>query len=437
MRPPAVGKLLDDPRLAPYELLVGREALKGVIAGVLDELRREPESDSAFDRIVHRVEEQAQRAARRALLPAINATGVLLHTNLGRAPIAADALRDAVAIAGGYSNIEYDLDAGGRGSRYERLRDALLEATGAPDSLVVNNCAAAILLILDTFARDREVIVARNELVEIGGGFRIPDVLARSGAMLVEVGTTNKVRAADVAAALSPRTALILRTHRSNFAMSGFVEHLDGAELHGIARRAGVPIVEDLGSGALLDLQSYGLPHERTVREALAEGADLVAFSGDKLLGGPQAGIMAGSAAAIARLRANPLLRALRIDKTTMALLSATLQLYRDEESRERIPFFAMLSAGVDELRARAQHICAHAPGARPVALSSLIGGGSLAHASVPSFGVRVDGDAAAIAAYLRAQFPPVVGRIEEGALLLDLRTVAPEQDGYIAKLLA
>ena len=238
--------------------------------------------------------------SRRGLTGVLNGTGILLHTNLGRAPLAREALDALADVAGGASNLEYDLDAGARGSRYDRLGALLRAATGAEDALVVNNCAAAVLLVLDTFARApdgsaREVIVARNQLVEIGGGFRLPDVLARSGATLVEVGATNKVRLEDYARALTPRTALLLRAHASNYRIEGFTAEVGGAELAALGARAGVPVVEDLGSGALIDLRAYGLPHERTVQEAVADGIDLIAFSGDKLLGGPQAGIIVGT----------------------------------------------------------------------------------------------------------------------------------------------
>jgi L-seryl-tRNA(Ser) seleniumtransferase len=295
---------------------------------------------ASSDAVVAAATERLTRDASRSLSGVLNGTGVLLHTNLGRAPLAPEALDAMSAAAGGYSNLEFDLETGERGSRYDRLGAVLHAATGADAALVVNNCAAALLLILDTFARGREVIAARNALIEIGGGFRLPDVLARSGATLVEVGATNKVYVGDFARALSPDTGLILRAHPSNYRISGFVADAAPAELVALGRRAGVPVVEDLGTGALFDLREYGLPHERTVREAVADGIDLVAFSGDKLLGGPQAGIIAGSRAAVARLRANPLLRALRVDKATIAALAATLRLHADPAARERIPLF-------------------------------------------------------------------------------------------------
>jgi L-seryl-tRNA(Ser) seleniumtransferase len=367
------------------------------------------------------------------MVPVINATGILLHTNLGRAPLAPDALAAIERMAHGYSNLEYDLGAGDRGSRYARLGDALREATGAQDAVVVNNCAAAVLLILDTFARGRETIVARNQLVEIGGGFRIPDVLSRSGTTLVEVGTTNRVYVEDFEGALSPRTALLLRTHASNYTIEGFTKDVSGAQLAELGRRAGVLVVEDLGSGALVDLAEYGLPHERTVQEALSDGMDLVTFSGDKLLGGPQAGIIAGKARFVAALRANPLLRALRVDKTAIAGLGATLHLYRDRASRERIPLYRMLAATLDELRARAQPYLAAMPDAELVTTDAYLGGGSLPQTKLPSLAVAMTAERPdLIAAALRRDNPAIVARIEDGRLLFDLRTIAPEEDDSV-----
>ena len=266
-----------------------------------------------------------------------------MHTNLGRAPLAPEALAAVERLSHGYTNLEYDLAAGERGSRYSRTTSLLRELTGAQDALVVNNCAAAVLLVLDTFAKGREVVVARNQLVEIGGGFRIPDVLERSGAHLREVGATNKVYLDDFERVLSPQTALLLRVHPSNYSIEGFTHDVSASELAALGARVGVPVVEDLGSGALVDLAEYGLPHERTVMEAVNDGVGLVAFSGDKLLGGPQAGVVLGRANLIARLRDNPLVRALRVDKMTLAALAATLQLHRTAESRGRIPLYRML----------------------------------------------------------------------------------------------
>jgi L-seryl-tRNA(Ser) seleniumtransferase len=300
--------------------------------------------------------------------------------------------------------------------------------------------------VLDTFARApdgsaREVVVARNELIEIGGGFRLPDVLARSGAVLIEVGTTNKVYAGDYARALTPRTALLLRAHASNFRIEGFTAGVSGAELAALGARAGVPVVEDLGSGALTDLRAYGLPHERTVQEALADGIDLVAFSGDKLLGGPQAGIVVGRAALVKRMRANPLLRALRVGSTTLAALGATLRLHLDSAARERIPFYRMLAVPLDALEARAVALSARLDGLdlRVERVQGYTGGGALPLAPIDSIALawhapREGVDAAA--ARLRRASPPVVARVDGERVLIDLRTIPPERDGELAAAL-
>jgi L-seryl-tRNA(Ser) seleniumtransferase len=372
------------------------------------------------------------------LVPVINGTGILLHTNLGRAPLAASALDAMSAIGAGYSNLEYDLAEGRRGSRYARATSLLQTVTGAQDALVVNNCAAAVLLILDTFAKNREVVVSRNQLIEIGGGFRLPDVLERSGARLVEVGATNKVYLKDYERALTPDTALLLRSHPSNYRISGFTHDVEGAELVELGKRTGIPVVEDLGSGALVDLAEYRLPHERTVQEAVAEGIDLIAFSGDKMLGGPQAGIIVGRSVLVARLRNNPLLRALRIDKITLAALAQTLRLYLSPESRKEIPFFAMLGASLDELRARAQRYVHELRAGTIVESTAYVGGGSLPESALPSIAVAFTPSAGADAAAraLRYASTPIVGRIDEGRLLLDLRTILASQDERVISAL-
>jgi L-seryl-tRNA(Ser) seleniumtransferase len=387
------------------------------------------------DTVVVAAAERMTRDAARTLTGVLNGTGVLLHTNLGRAPLAREALDAIAATAGGYSNLEFDLESGERGSRYDRLGGVLHAVTGAEASLVVNNCAAALLLILDTFARGREVIVARNALIEIGGGFRLPDVLARSGATLVEVGATNKVYAADFAHAFSPNTGLILRAHPSNYRISGFVADPAPAELVALGRRAGVPVVEDLGTGALFDLRDYGLPHERTVREAVSDGVELVTFSGDKLVGGPQAGIIAGTRAAVARLRANPLLRALRVDKATIAALAATLRLHADPAARERVPLFRMLAVSVDALRARALELQRHCPALTVVETHAFAGGGTLPLDPIASAGIAFvppDGATTALAR-LRAGQPPLIARIDAGRVIVDLRAIDPADDGHVA----
>lgn len=429
-------RVLADERIATYETTLGRDAIKGAAEEIFGRARAS--GNGSYDAIVAAVAERLEALRRQSLVRVINATGILLHTNLGRAPISDAAVGAVADLCGAYSNVEYDLERGERGSRYDRIAAILKDVTGAQASLVVNNCAAAVLLVLDTFAKGREVIVARNQLVEIGGGFRIPDVLEHSGATLVEVGTTNRVYVEDFERALSPRTALILRTHPSNYRIEGFANEANARELAALGRRAGVAVVEDLGSGALVDLESYGAPHERTVQEALADGVGLVTFSGDKLLGGPQAGIIVGRAQLLSRLRNNPLLRALRVGKMTLAALGATLQSYRDGTVRERLPVYRMLAATLDELRARGSAYVRTVSRASIVESDAYIGGGALAQELVKSVAVAIEVDRPeALAAALRAGRPPIVARVAHGRLLLDLRTVAPEDDHTVIAALA
>lgn len=431
---PPVHRFLSEPRIAAYETLLGKEHVKARIGEVLDEARRHGHRGDSFETLSAQVLEKLERSAFDMLVPVINGTGILLHTNLGRAPLA-PAVFDAMREAGsGYSNLEYDLSEGRRGSRYARATSLLQSVTGAQDALVVNNCAAAVLLILDTFAKDREVVVSRNQLIEIGGGFRLPDVLARSGARLVEVGATNKVYLKDYERALTPQTAILLRSHPSNYRIIGFTHDVEGGELVALGKRAGIPVVEDLGSGALVDLADYKLPHERTVQEAVAEGIDLIAFSGDKMLGGPQAGVIVGKSVHIARLRTNPLLRALRVDKLALAALAQTLRLYLSPGTRAQIPFFAMLGATIEDLRIRAQRYVNALPGAKMIDSSAYVGGGSLPESALASIAVALSpgSGADASARRLRHASTPIVGRIDDNRLLLDLRTIFPADDAQV-----
>jgi L-seryl-tRNA(Ser) seleniumtransferase len=425
-------RLLEDAALAEYTATLGRETVKRAVEQVLDRARASGESHT-LEAILTAVAARLDDVALEDLIPVINATGIIAHTNLGRVPLAREALSAVERLSHGYSNLEYDLGGGERGSRYERVTPLIREMTGAADALVVNNGAAAVLLLLDAFAKGREVVVARSQLVEIGGGFRLPDVLERSGAVLREVGTTNRVYLSDYEAALSPRTALLLRIHPSNYRIEGFVNEVAGAELVALGRRAGVPVVEDLGSGALVDLAEYGLPHERTVRDCLADGIELVTFSGDKLLGGPQAGVIAGRARSIARLRTNPLLRALRVDKMTLAALGATLRLHRDRASRARIPLYRMLGTTVDELHARARAYSEAMPAAAVVESRAYVGGGALPQTAIASVAVALAPERPdLLAARLRRDNPAIVARIEDGRLLFDLRTILPEEDDTV-----
>jgi L-seryl-tRNA(Ser) seleniumtransferase len=371
----------------------------------------------------------AARRAQPVLRRVVNATGVVLHTNLGRAPLAAAAVARLGEVAAGYSNLEYDLAEGARGSRHDHLAARLRSLTGAEDALVVNNNAAAVLLALSALAEGREVVVSRGELIEIGDGFRIPEVLARSGARLVEVGTTNKTRAADYEAAIGPDTAAILRVHQSNFRVVGFAERPPLAQLAQVASRHGLPLVDDLGSGSVAPYAD-----EPLVGESLAAGASLVAFSGDKLLGGPQAGIVCGRADLVSRLRRHPLQRALRPDKLTLAALEGTLLLYADPERAEReIPALRMLREPLEDVRARAGRLAALTNGvvvdtvARP-------GGGALPLHDLPSAGVELEPE---LASRLRTVEPPVVALVRGDRTLLDCRTIADDEIDLVAAAVA
>ncbi len=378
-------------------------------------------------------------AARGSLRPVINATGVVIHTNLGRAPIAAAALERVAAIAGGYSNLEYDLAEGTRGSRTVHAESLITALTGAEAAVVVNNNAAATLLILTGLANGREVVISRGELVEIGGGFRIPDVLRQSGATLREVGTTNRTRVNDYTATVTAATAMFLRVHPSNFRIEGFTERPALADLVQAGRATGVPVVEDIGSGCLID----DLPGEPSVQASIAAGVDLVCFSGDKLLGGPQCGIIAGRRALVDKLRTHPLMRALRADKITFAILEATLAEYVAGRAGSTVPVQRMLQATADEIEARAMAL-----GERLVASgwqialmsgASAVGGGSAPGLGLPTvlLSISRDGEsAAATEAWLRTLDPPVIARIETDRVVLDLRTVLPGQDETLATLL-
>ncbi len=373
----------------------------------------------------------------------INATGVILHTNLGRSPLAAQA-RAAIDDAGrGFTNLEYDLERGQRGSRHDHLRSLLRELTGAEDALVANNNAAATVLGLAALATGKDIVVSRGELIEIGGSFRLPEILALSRGNLVEVGTTNKTHARDYESAIGPTTGLLLKVHRSNFALVGFTAEVTAEALVAIGRARGIPTMIDLGSGMLIDRQSqrrWGLPEEPTVREAVSSGADLVTFSGDKLLGGPQAGIAVGKASAIEAARKHPLMRALRPDKLTLAGLAATLSLYRDGRG-DKIPTIAMISNNLSALKDKASAlvtlICTADGGKISVAVEptiSTVGGGAMPTAELPSFAVTLAGASPeGLDRRLRSAAVPVIGRIDAGRLWLDVRTIADDELPLVA----
>jgi len=403
-------------------------------------------SGSTFDDLAAAIESAAaSRLARESafsLRPVINATGVIVHTNLGRAPLSAAAVARVLDVASGYSNLEYDLEAGARGRRDVHAERLICRLTGAEAACVVNNNAAATLLTLAALAAGREVLVSRGELVEIGGGFRVPDVMAQSGAMLREVGTTNRTRVADYAAAINDRTALILRVHPSNFRIEGFTERPSVEDLAALGRRFGIPVVDDLGSGCLRGGHA-ALRDEPAVGATLAAGADVVMFSADKLLGGPQAGIMAGRAPLLDGIRRHPLMRALRVDKMTYAALEATLQSYAADHPAE-VPVAGMLALSAQEVGARATALAEQLTtgSLRAVVVDGLstIGGGSAPGVTLPTRLVRLHHGsltAAQLEAQLRRLDPPVIARIDDDHVVLDLRTVLPVQDDLLPGLLA
>jgi L-seryl-tRNA(Ser) seleniumtransferase len=450
---PSVDELLRSPALQTFVTQDGQIAAADAARTVLESLRKEISAghldsaavDLALSGLPQAIERQLRAALSYSLRNVINATGVILHTNLGRAPIAASAFEHIQQTASGYSNLEFDVNAGERGRRdvhVDRLFRKLLSQSGsssATSTIVVNNNAAAVLLALNTFADGGEVIVSRGELVEIGGSFRIPDVMAKSNAQLREVGTTNRTRIKDYEQAISDKTRLLLRVHRSNFQITGFTEQPDLHELVDLANQRNLPLMEDLGSGALFDLRSVGIIGEPSVLDSLQAGVDIVTYSGDKLLGGPQAGIISGRADLVARMRSNSLFRALRVDKLTYAALEATLLAYIKGD-HDAIPAIRMMRLSKDEIGKRAEGIAAKLAGS---ALSieiidgeSVIGGGAAPSATLPTRLLSLccnQLSADELASKLRSCHPPIVARVEEGRVLLDFRTVFPEQDKVIA----
>lgn len=418
---PSVDELLRDERLAsePHDLAVA--AARAVLDRAREEISAGRDPGPLVDAILVELAGAREPSLRRVL----NATGVLVHTNLGRAPLAPAALARVAEVGGGYSNLEYDLASGERGSRQDHLSSLLRRLTGAEAALVVNNNAAAVLLALAALAEEREVVVSRGELIEIGDGFRIPDVLVRSGARLVEVGTTNRTRAADYEGAIGPDTALLLRVHQSNFRVVGFSERPRLAELAEVARRHELPLVDDLGSGALGPVGD-----EPTPAESLRAGADLVCFSGDKLLGGPQAGIVVGRADLVERLRRHPLQRAVRADKLTLAALEGTLLLALDPETRDEVPVLRMLHEPLEAVRRRAERL-AELVGGDVEETVARVGGGALPLAELPSFACAVE---ETLAGPLRAAERPVVTVVRDGRTLLDCRTLTDAEIDEVAE---
>lgn len=437
---PAVHVLLEQDGVRALAERVPRSVVVDAIRATLAAARTRPEQAPTTEaEWTSAIAAHIAASERPTLQPVLNATGVVLHTNLGRAPLAAAAIEAIADVARGFSSLEYDLVEGTRGSRHVHCEALLRDLTGADDALVVNNCAAALVLALNTLADGRDAVVSRGELVEIGGSFRIPEIMAKSGARLVEVGTTNRTHAEDYRRACTARTGAIVAVHRSNFTVDGFVATVALRDLAEIAASAGVPLLYDFGSGLMLGLALWGLRGEPTARDAVASGASLVVMSGDKLLGGPQAGIILGRADLVEALRRNPLARALRVDKLTLAALHATLRLYREPaRAVHEIPTLAMLTAPPEEVRARAARLGSRLAGAgvrcRSADSEATVGGGAFPSARIPSGAIVLEGDAGQLERALRDSTPPVVGRIADGALWLDLRGIAAADDDRLLR---
>ena len=426
---PSVSTLLET---AGVRLLLGQHPRRVVLDAVRDTVEAARSAGGAKrteEQWVDTIASAIRIATQPSLRRVINATGVILHTNLGRAPLAEAAIRAIEQVAEGFSNLEYDIPTGQRGSRYSHCVGLLRQLTGAEDALVVNNCAAAMVLTLNALAQRKEVLVSRGELVEIGGSFRIPDIMARSGARLVEVGTTNRTHDDDYRRAITPKTGALVKVHRSNFSIEGFTSDVSVERLVFIAAEHGLPVIHDLGSGLMLPLDDFGLSGEPTAMSAVGDGATLVLMSGDKLLGGPQAGIILGKAALVTRLRKNPFARAMRVDKLTLSALEATLRLYLEpDRALKEIPVLAMLSERVEQVEIRARSI---ASALRPRGINAdvvpsvaSVGGGAFPTAEIASYAVAFKEDAASLEERLRHGDPAVIGRIADGQLLLDMRSV-------------
>ncbi|MGD2207059.1 MAG: L-seryl-tRNA(Sec) selenium transferase [Anaerolineae bacterium] len=442
---PSVDRLLQEEPVAELVMQWGHELTTDAVRDALDAARQAVlggEPGPSPETLSRAVVDRLATSLRPTLLPAINATGVIVHTNLGRAPLSAEARAAMDAVALGYSNLEYDLEAGRRGSRYVHAEELLCRLTGAEAALVVNNNAGAVLLILMCFARGREIIISRGQLVEIGGGFRIPDVMRQSGAALVEVGTTNRTYIRDYDAAITENSAALMRVHHSNFRLVGFTHEPNLVDLVVLAKERGLLLFDDLGSGTLLDTAPYGLAHEPMMQESVAAGTSLVSCSGDKLLGGPQAGIILGRSELIAQLKKFPLTRALRVDKTTLAGLQATLRHYLLGEATEKVPVWRMISQTEEALAQRAdtwvRELKALGVPSQIMLGRSTVGGGSLPGETLPTrlvaLGVESPDTAAA---RLRAGESPLIARIENDRLVLDPRTVLPEQEARLWRLIA
>jgi len=434
---PGVDRLLQEEDMRTLTEKYGHDLTVEAIRQALDLTRQAimaGQDCPSTDELVEVTRANLEARSRPTLCPVINASGVIIHTNLGRAPLSAEARAAMELAARGYTNLEYDLEAGGRGSRYVHAEELLCWLTGAEAALVVNNNAGAVLLMLTALARGKEVIVSRGHLVEIGGGFRLPEVMRQSGARLVEVGTTNRTYIHDYEEAITEETALLMRVHRSNFRLTGFVHEPELGELVELGEKKSLPVVDDLGSGALLDTSAYGLAHEPMLQESIAQGVALVSASGDKLLGGPQAGVILGRGDLIARLKRHPLTRALRVDKTTIAGLQATLLHYLKGEAEEKVPIWRMIATPLAAIEGRAmawsKKLAEAGVAARVVDGQSTVGGGSLPGETLPTRLVAIQVDSPdELARHLRAGDLPIIGRIEDDLFLLDPRTVLAEED--------
>jgi L-seryl-tRNA(Ser) seleniumtransferase len=434
---PSVDLITQTPQAQGWIASYGRPLTIEAIRSVLSQVRSHfakaesqpanlPERQALLDEILQTLQDWTAPT----LEPVINASGVILHTNLGRAPLSQTALQAAQAVALGYSNLEYDLKLGKRGSRLVHAESLLQRLTGAEAALVVNNNAAAVLLALTALARRRAAVIARSQLVEIGGGFRVPDVMKQSGARLLEIGATNRVHLSDFEAALAEAPALILRAHRSNFRIVGFTSEPELNEIADLAHRAGILLVDDLGSGSLLDTARFGLGHEPMVQESLAAGADLVCFSGDKLLGGPQAGIIIGRAVLVAKLKKHPLARAIRADKLCLAALSATLLHYLKDEAEREVPIWRMISAAPESLHQRAADWAEKLGQGAIIPGESTVGGGSLPGESLPTFLLALAlRSPDRFLGRLRQACPPIIARVQDDQVVFDPRTVLAEQE--------
>lgn len=435
---PSVEQMLQTEAAAYLIARFGRTLTLDAIRFVLDDTRARFKSGlitalPLADLILARTESTLTVWTKPTLLPVINASGVILHTNLGRAPLSDAAIRAMDAVSRGYSTLEYDIENGKRGSRLIHAESLLQKLTGAEAAVVVNNNASAVLLVLSALAKKKRVIIARSQLVEIGGGFRIPDVMKQSGAKLVEVGTTNKIRLSDYQSAAEEPTALIMHVHRSNFKIIGFTEEPEFKDIVNAAHQAGIPVVNDLGSGALYDTAKYGLAHEPTVQESMRAGADIICFSGDKLLGGPQAGIIVGRKELIDKIKKHPLARAVRADKACLAGLSATLLHYLKDEAEWEVPILKMMSLTLKQVKGRAEAWAQELGQGDVVEGESTVGGGSLPGESFPTFLLSLSVKSAdKFMKRLRAQNPPIIARTENDKILLDPRTVLPEQEGAL-----